>query len=661
MIRFDSIILLRRKRKVQHASPAALRRGGMSLLEGLFLLALGGFLLLLTSPLLLQMRETSRRQTCQLRLKSLTAALRQYHDVHQTFPPAAIWDHAVTDSLALHRSRRIELVTQANWALLILPYLQVPFTAGQLPMRGAIGATENTRIRETSLTAMACPDDSFNRRDNPFRLVPVGQTAALQFARGNYAINGGTHHFETDPPTTASPHGDAVHLVMSASPRRYEMWGNGIAGINHAFRIDDFVNGQGTLVAIEEVRAGIHPLDPRGVWSLGQIGGSLTWGHGVNGDDAGPNQAWVRGDDILNCEQLHREPGTEVLRRENMPCVDYVNLNQQATSRSRHPGGVSVSLLDGAVRFISNSIDPGLWHVLHSRETPAASLPGRLDQREIPQQKEPSVPVRVTSSQIISRSRTEKPLQEFQNSIGQTFRRLPPGTFRMGLPDRADSTPIPPECLPHQVTLTHDFWMGTHEVTRAEFQRVLGPDVLPAGQGEEQDAAGADESGSFPVTSLTWNQARDFCETLSALPAEQQAGRFYRLPTEAEWEYACRAGSPVPREWHGERKPGDRSGVAAGIDPPLPLRPVGSYPASAWGLFDMQGNAWEWTADWYARDYYARSPEVDPAGPATGDLKVVRGSDWRFTGETCHIDAAVLPPWKGNPLVGFRVVCLSSK
>src|SRR5690606_15083633 len=134
--------------------------------------------------------------------------------------------------------------------------------------------------------------------------------------------------------------------------------------------------------------------------------------------------------------------------------------------------------------------------------------------------------------------------------------------------------------------------------------------------------------------------------------------RNYRLPTEAEWEYACRAGKSESYRWVRQRAAGDRSGEAAGISPPLPLAPVGSYPPNPLGLYDLRGNAWEWTADWFDRDYYARSPVNEPQGPAIGDLKVVRGGDWRFVGENCHIDYPLLPPWKASPVVGFRVVCV---
>jgi formylglycine-generating enzyme required for sulfatase activity len=84
--------------------------------------------------------------------------------------------------------------------------------------------------------------------------------------------------------------------------------------------------------------------------------------------------------------------------------------------------------------------------------------------------------------------------------------------------------------------------------------------------------------------------------------------------------------------------------------------PQGRVPAAD-SILGLHGNAWEWTADWFARDYYSRSPTKDPQGPPTGYFKVVRGTTWRFSGETCRIDYAVQAPWKRNPFVGFRVVC----
>jgi len=650
---------------------------GITLLEVIFVLSLLCFLAILLFPALTSAREKSRLQTCQNRLRTLTLALRQYHDVHQTLPAAAVWNPDVTESLALHRSRRIELVTQTNWAICLLPYHHSPGQKNVGFSGTAIGDPENASLREMRLAAMTCPSDNWNRSRNSFEIDQPGGASPLRFARGNFAINGGTHHFETDPPSTSSPHGDALHLLMVPEPRQYAMWGNGIAGINKSFSFSDFVNGQATCVALEEVRAGIHPLDPRGVWALGQIGSSMTWGHGVNGDDVGPNQQWIRADDIQNCEKLHADPGTAELIRLRMPCVDYVDVNQQATSRSQHAGGVNVSFVDGSVRFLSDAIDSGFWHVLHSRETPPRVLADRLD--PLPQTK--WMPPQTIEVPMADEEETITPEQawpdQLTNTQGMHFVRIPRGIFTMGLPDADNQTPLPLECPPHEVKLTHDYWLATHEVTRAQFFKIMNSETPPTEMSfhlEEPDSAlftdpadpadptdPTESADLWPITGITWEQAVRCCELLSQLPEERAAGRAYRLPTEAEWEHACRTGSRTRHAHQVERQPADQSGSAAGMLPPLPLRAVGSFPPNAWRLYDMRGNAWEWTADWYARDYYARSPRNHPAGPARGDFKVVRGSDWRFTGETCHIDTAVLPPWKGNPVVGFRMICHSPR
>lgn len=159
------------------------------------------------------------------------------------------------------------------------------------------------------------------------------------------------------------------------------------------------------------------------------------------------------------------------------------------------------------------------------------------------------------------------------------------------------------------------------------------------------------------MTNVTWQAANTFCQRLSAMPEEQAASRTYRLPTEAEWEYACRSGSREAALGSNRTANVEVNGESAGHLPGLELAPVGSFASNQFGLHDMRGNAWEWTADWYDRDYYARSRVDDPAGPANGYLKVVRGSDWRFVGEPCLIDYHVMPPWKSNPFVGFRIVC----
>ncbi|SFJ48358.1 SUMF1/EgtB/PvdO family nonheme iron enzyme [Planctomicrobium piriforme] len=628
---------------------------GLTLLEVLFVLALLGFVAALLTPLLLEWRERSRQQTCRQRLQALTLGLERYHDVFRSLPPAAVWNPNAIATPLLHRSRQIERITHQNWAQLLLPFIGESNLAAKVSAELPVGHPGNALLRTTAAPFIACPTDAFNRSGNRYQLQGDPREAPLEFARGNFAINGGTHHYKVEPPSTSSPQGDFVHLVTLDSPRQFQLWGNGIAGINRSFSFGEFSNGRATLIALEELRAGIHPLDPRGVWALGQIGGSISWAHGVNGDAAGPNNAHPRSDDVLSCGELHAVLGSDVLQQAGMPCVSYIDHNQQATARSQHPGGVHVACLDGSVRFVSNAIDSSVWHILHSRETPPECL-ADFNEWEPSHIQLPS-PRKTLNAASVRNAPTAASSSPETNSIGMSFVLIPAGRFTMGLPDAGNNGPIPAECPPHPVEITQSFWLSQFEVTRDDYQQVLGRESLPALPEEmEISVANSEDLGRLPVTNVSWDQAAAFCQALSNHPEELSAGSSYRLPTEAEWEYACRDGSTTPFRWSPDRDDRDDSGAAAGVSPPLPLTPVGSDRPSSWGLYDMRGNAWEWTADWYQRDAYLLPEQIDPQGPRSGHLKVIRGSDWRFVGEACRIDTAVLPPWKTNPIVGFRVI-----
>jgi formylglycine-generating enzyme required for sulfatase activity len=168
------------------------------------------------------------------------------------------------------------------------------------------------------------------------------------------------------------------------------------------------------------------------------------------------------------------------------------------------------------------------------------------------------------------------------------------------------------------------------------------------------------DTSLFPVEA-SWDQAVSFCKKLSELSEEKKAGRVYRLPTEAEWEYACRAGtttetafgdtlSSLQANFNGNAPFGD-----APKGPHLKRTTrVGSYKPNAWGLHDMHGNVWEWCSDWLDDDYYARSPVEDPKGPETGKQHVVRGGAYFYTGEHCRSATRSHPVRAG---IGFRVVC----
>jgi formylglycine-generating enzyme required for sulfatase activity len=188
---------------------------------------------------------------------------------------------------------------------------------------------------------------------------------------------------------------------------------------------------------------------------------------------------------------------------------------------------------------------------------------------------------------------------------------LPPGEFEMGSPPGEDGRQ--PDETPHRVRLTRGFWLGVTEVTQGQWVGVVGRNP------SHFSKCGPD----CPVENVRFDDAREFIDRLNA----RSAGGF-RLPTEAEWEYACRAGSGEP---YSTGKNIDRS--AANFDGPATAR-VASFPPNAWGLFDMHGNVWEWCSDWYGP--YDASTAVNPAGPVRGDKRVIRGGSFHFGADSCR-------------------------
>ena len=174
-----------------------------------------------------------------------------------------------------------------------------------------------------------------------------------------------------------------------------------------------------------------------------------------------------------------------------------------------------------------------------------------------------------------------------------------------------------------------------------------------------------------PVETVSWNDAVDFCHRLSALPEETAAARVYRLPTEAEWEFACRAGTTTPYYFGDDpSKTGEyawydggklRAGPGMGVAPPVTTHPVGQKRPNAWGLFDMLGNVAEWCQDVYGYDYYGKSPVENPVGPAEGSLRVLRGGSWLFPAHSCRAAFRFCyDPDFRVPLLGFRVAMVQS-
>ena len=220
--------------------------------------------------------------------------------------------------------------------------------------------------------------------------------------------------------------------------------------------------------------------------------------------------------------------------------------------------------------------------------------------------------------------------QPLVNSIGMQFKLLPLGSFTMG--DGSDS---------HQVKLTKPFYVGVTQVTQSQFERVMGrnPSCFSGAQ--------------RPVDQVSWDCAVEFCSRLSVLPAEKAARRVYRLPTEAEWEYACRAGTTTKYSFGDDANNlGDYAwfDVNSGDS----THPVGLKKPNAWGFYDMHGNVWEWCADWY--DDLTKWPVSDPVGPPTGTLRVNRGGSWSVWPADCRsmIRNKYNPSFSHRGL-GFRV------
>lgn len=237
------------------------------------------------------------------------------------------------------------------------------------------------------------------------------------------------------------------------------------------------------------------------------------------------------------------------------------------------------------------------------------------------------------------------------NSIGMKLGVLPPGSFSMGSPETEEKRSGDEST--HTVRLSKPAFMGIYEVTQAEFQRVM-----------ETNPSGITDSDRLPVQNISWEQAVAFCRKLSELPEEKSMGRVYRLPTEAEWEYACRAGSTTPTSVGAEitssqanfdgNYPYGTSTTGTFLGKP---QEVGSYEPNAWGLYDLHGNVWEWCSDWYAADYYSNSESEDPQGPDNGISHVIRGGSWYNFGYVLRsaYRSEFTPPLEAN-IYGFRVV-----
>jgi uncharacterized protein (TIGR02996 family) len=229
---------------------------------------------------------------------------------------------------------------------------------------------------------------------------------------------------------------------------------------------------------------------------------------------------------------------------------------------------------------------------------------------------------------------------EVVNSIGMRFALIPPGRFRMGSP-RGEPGGCEDEPA-HEVEITKPFYLGVFPVTQAQYERVLGynPSFFQVDDEGEDLVVGLDTS-QFPVECVSFNDLSEFCERLGEILGEIRRGRTYRPPTEAEWEYACRASTTAATSLGPtlSSRQANFNGSVPYRDSVGPFlgRPsaVGSYVPNAFGLYDMLGNVSEWCSDWYDSTY-STTRQRDPQGPPTGEEHPLRGGSWDSDGKCCR-------------------------
>jgi formylglycine-generating enzyme required for sulfatase activity len=222
------------------------------------------------------------------------------------------------------------------------------------------------------------------------------------------------------------------------------------------------------------------------------------------------------------------------------------------------------------------------------------------------------------------------------------------GTFTMGC--TSEQKDCRSDEHAHQVTLS-DFYIGKYEVTQKEWTEIMGDNPSRFKNGD-----------NYPVEQVSWDDVQLYIQKLN-----KKTGKTYRLPTEAEWEYAARGGGKEvlfgngknvldPKEANFYAKEDSKKPYSVVGEYRQKTTPVGSFAPNALGLYDMSGNVWEWCSDWYGADYYKNSPEINPQGPNTGSDRVLRGGSWNDNPRNCRVAGRynVSPVNRFND-IGFRL------
>jgi prepilin-type N-terminal cleavage/methylation domain-containing protein len=333
-------IELNRNRQTPHA--------GFTLVELLVVIAIIGILVALLLPAIQAAREAARRSQCLNNLRQLSLGLINYESTNNSFPPAFEFYAGVGPTGLGGDNPAILTNMGPNWAIRVLPFVEQAPLYDRMDPAHWISDIENEPIRTTVLPMLRCPSDSYNV--TPLAIPAPG--GIRYWARGNYAANAGNGPLLK---------GNAKGIWGPQSPGWLDSRIRGVIGPNVAATLKQITDGTTNTILLGEVRAGVTQMDRRGTWALGQAGASVLFWYGSTGDANGPNVCNPNADDVGG-PLITDLP---LLRQECMPDFTGDQWNDQATTRSTHPGGVNLGMTDGSSHFVSDDVETsgvyGAW------------------------------------------------------------------------------------------------------------------------------------------------------------------------------------------------------------------------------------------------------------------------------------------------------------